>query len=92
MVWTQWSLDRVIILLVGVAYLLLWIQVTLSHYRQNFHKNNVESCHPVSSYQSCLHSVHADQPSWLVYGFAYHPLAWCPSRANWLWFSPEWCA
>lgn len=38
MIWTQWSLDRVIILLVGVAYLLLWMQVTLSHYRQNFHK------------------------------------------------------
>lgn len=38
MVWTEWSLDRVFILLIGVAYLFVWVQVTLSHYRQNFHK------------------------------------------------------
>ncbi|SDO70744.1 hypothetical protein SAMN04487897_12012 [Paenibacillus sp. yr247] len=37
MVWSQWVLDRVIILMVGVAYLFIWVQVTLSHYRQNFH-------------------------------------------------------
>jgi hypothetical protein len=32
MVWSQWSLDRVIIFLVGVTYLFIWVQVTLSHY------------------------------------------------------------
>ncbi|WP_312883137.1 hypothetical protein [Paenibacillus germinis] len=37
MVWSQWSLDRVIIFLVGVTYFFIWVQVTLSHYRQNFH-------------------------------------------------------
>jgi lysylphosphatidylglycerol synthetase-like protein (DUF2156 family) len=37
MVWTEWSLDRVIILFVGLAYLFMGIQVTMSHYKQNFH-------------------------------------------------------
>lgn len=36
MVWTGWSLARLMILLVGVAYLMISIQVTLLHYRQNF--------------------------------------------------------
>lgn len=36
MVWTSWGLDRIVILLVGVAYLLTSIQATLFHYRQNF--------------------------------------------------------
>lgn len=35
--WNAWSLDRVVILFVGLAYLAIGIQVTLSHYRQNFH-------------------------------------------------------
>jgi hypothetical protein len=35
--WTAWTLDRVVLLFVGLAYLLVGIQVTLSHYRQNFH-------------------------------------------------------
>lgn len=35
--WTIWSLDRVVILFVSLAYLLIGIQVTLYHYRQNFH-------------------------------------------------------
>ncbi|HZG87952.1 hypothetical protein [Paenibacillus sp.] len=34
--WTVWNLNRVIILFVGLAYLLVGIQVTLYHYRQNF--------------------------------------------------------
>lgn len=37
MVWDKWALDRVIILVIGLGYLVLWIQVTVLHYRQNFH-------------------------------------------------------
>ncbi|MFD0696537.1 hypothetical protein ACFQZT_20945 [Paenibacillus sp. GCM10027628] len=37
MAWSNWSLDRIVILFVGLAYLFIWIQVTMSHYRQNFH-------------------------------------------------------
>jgi hypothetical protein len=37
MYWHGWSMDRIVILFVGLAYLLIWIQVTLLHYRQNFH-------------------------------------------------------
>jgi lysylphosphatidylglycerol synthetase-like protein (DUF2156 family) len=37
MVWTGWELDRIILLLVGLAELLLFGQVTMFHYRQNFH-------------------------------------------------------
>lgn len=36
MVWTGWELARIIILLTGLAQLMLFIQVTLFHYRQNF--------------------------------------------------------
>ena len=36
-VWNNWSLDRLIIFFVGLSYLLIGIQVTLSHYRQNYH-------------------------------------------------------
>ncbi|MGG1516987.1 hypothetical protein ABE504_16380 [Paenibacillus oryzisoli] len=35
--WDHWSLDRVLILFVSLAFLLIGIQVTLFHYRQNFH-------------------------------------------------------
>lgn len=35
--WTDWPLERFLILFVGFAYLLVGAQVTLSHYRQNFH-------------------------------------------------------
>jgi len=37
LLWSQWSLDRIILLFVGIAYLLIGLQVALSHYRQNFH-------------------------------------------------------
>ncbi len=36
MLWTGWSLDRIILLLVGLAYLMIFIQVAMFHYRQNF--------------------------------------------------------
>ncbi len=37
MSWSAWNLDRIVILFVSLAYLLVGIQVTLYHYRQNFH-------------------------------------------------------
>lgn len=37
MEWASWSLDRVLILFVSLAFLMIGIQVTLYHYRQNFH-------------------------------------------------------
>lgn len=37
MVWDSWSLDRVVILFVGLAYVFIGLQVGQSHYRQNFH-------------------------------------------------------
>lgn len=36
MVWTAWTLDRIIIFLMGLAYILVFAQVTMFHYRQNF--------------------------------------------------------
>lgn len=35
--WNDWPLYRVLILFVSLAFLLIGIQVTLYHYRQNFH-------------------------------------------------------
>lgn len=34
--WNNWPIARVILLFAGVALLLIFIQVTLFHYRQNF--------------------------------------------------------
>jgi hypothetical protein len=39
--WNHWSLDRVIVLFVAFAYLFIGVQVTLSHYRQNFHHKSM---------------------------------------------------
>jgi len=36
MYWSAWSLDRVLILFVSLAFLVIGIQVTMFHYRQNF--------------------------------------------------------
>lgn len=36
MVWTGWELARIIIVLVGLAQLMIFVQVTMFHYRQNF--------------------------------------------------------
>jgi hypothetical protein len=36
-----WSMDRILILFVAVAFLLIGIQVTLFHYRQNFHHKSM---------------------------------------------------
>jgi len=38
MYWNEWSLARILILFVGLAYLLIGIQVSMSHYRQNFYR------------------------------------------------------
>lgn len=37
MEWTDWSMHRFLVLFVSIAFLLMGIQVTLFHYRQNFH-------------------------------------------------------
>jgi hypothetical protein len=34
--WNGWPLQRVVVLLVGLAFLVIFVQVTLFHYRQNF--------------------------------------------------------
>lgn len=34
--WNGWPLDRVAILFIGLAFFLIFVQVTLFHYRQNF--------------------------------------------------------
>ncbi|WP_438445716.1 hypothetical protein [Gorillibacterium sp. sgz5001074] len=39
--WSIWSLDRILILFVGLAFLMIGIQVTLFHYRQNFHHKSM---------------------------------------------------
>ncbi|MFB7817039.1 hypothetical protein [Paenibacillus chitinolyticus] len=38
MIWNAWTLDRSVILFTAFAYLFIAAQVTLSHYRQNFHR------------------------------------------------------
>lgn len=35
--WEGWPIDRMLILFVSLAFCLIGIQVTMSHYRQNFH-------------------------------------------------------
>lgn len=35
--WNGWPLERIVILFASAAFLLVGIQVTLFHYRQNFH-------------------------------------------------------
>lgn len=37
MSWNGWSLDRMSILFVGLAFFMMFFQVTMFHYRQNFH-------------------------------------------------------
>jgi hypothetical protein len=39
--WNGWTLDRVLVLFIGAAFLLLWAQVFLFHYRQNFHHKSM---------------------------------------------------
>jgi hypothetical protein len=39
--WAAWSLDRIVILFVGLAFLLVGIQVSFFHYRQNFHHKSM---------------------------------------------------
>ncbi|TQR46616.1 hypothetical protein [Paenibacillus popilliae] len=35
--WEGWPIERMLILFVSLAFFLIGIQVTMSHYRQNFH-------------------------------------------------------
>lgn len=37
MYWNGWPLDRISILFVSLAFLMMFVQVTMFHYRQNFH-------------------------------------------------------
>lgn len=39
--WNGWPMERVLILFVTLAYLLIGIQVTMYHYRQNFHHKSM---------------------------------------------------
>lgn len=39
--WNGWPLDRFIVLFTALAFLLIGIQVTMSHYRQNFHHKSM---------------------------------------------------
>lgn len=41
MLWDGWPLHRIIILFVGLAFLMMGIQVALFHYRQNFHHKSM---------------------------------------------------
>ncbi|XEC97406.1 hypothetical protein AB6A23_13105 [Paenibacillus tarimensis] len=41
MFWDGWPLARIVILFVSLAYLMIWIQVTMFHYRQNFHHKSM---------------------------------------------------
>ncbi len=41
MYWEGWTLDRIVILFIGLAFLLIGIQVTMFHYRQNFHHKSM---------------------------------------------------
>ncbi|MFC4077162.1 hypothetical protein [Salinithrix halophila] len=35
--WAGWPLDRILILFVSLAFMMMTVQVTFFHYRQNFH-------------------------------------------------------
>lgn len=37
MYWDAWSIDRILILFVSLAFMMIGVQVTMFHYRQNFH-------------------------------------------------------
>ncbi len=39
--WDTWSLDRILILFTALAFIMVGIQVTLFHYRQNFHNKSM---------------------------------------------------
>ncbi|MFE5322882.1 hypothetical protein ACFQ88_29785 [Paenibacillus sp. NPDC056579] len=70
--WTQWTLDRMIILFVAIAFFAIWVQVTLSHYRQNFHHKSMWApiiASPLFSVTGlALAMVHAGWLVWLFTG------------------------
>lgn len=39
--WSAWSIDRILILFVSAAFLLIGIQVAMFHYRQNFTRKSM---------------------------------------------------
>jgi hypothetical protein len=36
--WEEWTLARILMLIFGVAYIMLWFQITIWHARGKFHK------------------------------------------------------
>jgi hypothetical protein len=36
--WSDWSLARILTLILGIGYLMIWLQVTVWHWRGKFHR------------------------------------------------------
>lgn len=74
--WAGWPLDRIAILFVSLAFLLIGIQVTLFHYRQNFH------------HKAMWIPVLAAPIFFIVgTGFAFYKVEWLATLFIWLmWF------
>ncbi|WP_199622621.1 hypothetical protein [Paenibacillus alkalitolerans] len=41
MFWDGWPIERILILFVSLAFMMIGIQVTMFHYRQNFHHKSM---------------------------------------------------
>ncbi|TFE19533.1 hypothetical protein [Cohnella luojiensis] len=41
MYWDAWPIERILILFVSLAFMMIGIQVTMFHYRQNFHHKSM---------------------------------------------------
>lgn len=70
MVWSGWPLERVLFLFVGIAFFAVGFQVTLSHYRQNFHHKAMWA--PVISapiFGLCGIALTLTRADWLMYTF-----------------------
>jgi hypothetical protein len=39
--WASWTMERIVVLFVALAFIMIWIQVTMFHYRQNFHHKSM---------------------------------------------------
>lgn len=69
--WNGWPLDRVILLAAGVLFLVLFVQVTLFHYRQNFrHWSMWIPVLATPLFGLCLLLFAFYKASWLLYGLA----------------------
>lgn len=70
MQWLEWPLERVVILFLGIAFLAIGVQVTLSHYRQNFHHKAMWAP-VVSAPVFCITALTLsfNRPEWLFFLF-----------------------